>query len=294
MIEQAVPSEYDATPAPRAFVYRHRVSTRLWHWINVIVLFVMLMSGLMIFNAHPRLYWGYKGNNFDTPWLQIGPTATGGHVLLAGRIDIPTTGVLGRYKDGNGIERTRAFPYWATIPSDYSLAAARRWHLSFAWLLVLGTGFYLLAGLANRHFARDLLPRRDELSPRHLWHDIKEHARLRFPTGEAATRYNILQKLAYGGVVFVLLPLVILTGMTMSPWFDANFPLLLTVFGGRQSARSIHFLCATGFVAFIIVHLAMVVLAGPIHEIRSMITGWFAIPQPRGGGRPRLVEEPAA
>jgi thiosulfate reductase cytochrome b subunit len=111
-----------------------------------------------------------------------------------------------------------------------------------------------------------------------LWADIKDHARLRLPTGDAAARYNPLQKLAYIAVIFVLIPLMILTGLTMSPAFDATFPQLLTLFGGRQSARSIHFLCAMGLLAFIVVHLIMVLLAGPINEIGSMITGRFRIP----------------
>lgn len=261
---------------PRAF-YRHRLPTRLWHWTNAVTLTVMLMSGLMIFNAHPRLYWGQAGANSNAPWLAIGPTAHGGHLVI-GPVEVPTGGVLGRWRDQQGVERTRAFPWWLTIPSGYSLAAARRWHLSFAWILVLASLCYLGVGLANRHLARDLIPARRELSPRHIWHDVVEHAKLRFPTGAAAMRYGILQKLSYGGVVFVLIPLVILTGMTMSPSFDANFPVLPFIFGGRQSARSIHFLCAFGLVAFTVVHLVMVLLAGPLNQVRSMLTGRFVIP----------------
>ena len=269
-------------------VYRHRLSTRLWHGLNAAVLTVMLMSGLMIFNAHPRLYWGEKGANADHAWLEIGPTATGGHVVVLG-LAIPTTGVLGRWRDRQGVERTRAFPWWATIPSDYSLAAARRWHLSFAWAFGLATLGYLVTGLANRHFTRDVWPRLRELRPRHIWQDVKDHARLRFPTGEAATRYNILQKLSYGAVLFVLLPLAVLTGLAMSPAFDGSLPWLLVVLGGRQSARSIHFLCASGLVLFTLVHLTMVVLAGPVHEVRAIVTGWFRVPGPR----PRAAGEAA-
>ena len=111
-----------------------------------------------------------------------------------------------------------------------------------------------------------------------------DHARLHFPTGDAALRYNILQKISYVGVIFVLLPLMILTGLTMSPAMDAAWPWLLDLFGGRQSARSIHFICAALLLAFIIVHLVMVLLAGPINEIGSMITGRFRVPpdQPEG------------
>mgnify|MGYP002652185219 CR=1 FL=1 len=275
-------------PSPMASkphrIYRHRVSTRLWHWTNAVALIVMLMSGLMIFNAHPRLYWGEYGANMDTPWLWIGPTREGGgHVLLGPSIDIPTTGVLGRSTNPNGSVNTHAFPHWATIPSGYSLAGARRWHLSFAWIFVLATVGYALISLVNGHVRRDLLPRRHELSPRHLWKDIVDHLKLRFH-GDEPGQYNILQKLTYGLVLFVLLPVVILTGMTMSPAFDAAFPWLLDVFGGRQSARSIHFICAAGFAAFIVVHLVLVVLAGPINEIRSMITGWLHVREVKGHG----------
>jgi len=151
--------------------------------------------------------------------------------------------------------------------------------LSPARTLAVGLIAFVATSLLNRHAQRDLAPRLAELRPRSLWHDIRDHARLRFPTGEAALRYNILQKLSYFGVIFVLLPLVILTGLTLSPGMNAAWPWLLDVFGGRQSARSIHFVCAMLLAAFILVHLVMVVLAGPINEIRSMVTGWYRVPR---------------
>ncbi len=260
--------------------YRHRWPTRLWHWLNALTIFIMLMSGLMIFNAHPHLYWGKYGANFDASWLGIGPTPQGGGELRIFQAHIPTTGVLGHWSDQHGTVQTRAFPYWATIPGRYSLAGARRWHFLFAWVLVLGGTAYFVTSLINRHFQRDIAPSREELRPTHLWRDVKDHARLRLPTGEAAAHYNPLQKLAYIGVIFFLIPMMILTGLAMGPGFDATFPQLLVLFGGRQSARSIHFLCAFALLAFIIVHLVMVVLAGPIREIGSMITGWFKLPPP--------------
>lgn len=272
----------DAGAAPRRTVYRHRLVTRIWHWYNVVVVFVMIMSGLMIFNAHPRLYWGKYGANADHAWLQIGAMGERGIVQL-GNVQIPTTGVLGRWTDRNGQIQTHAFPGWATIPSHYSLADGRLWHLAFAWLLVIGGLGYWTVSFANRHVTRDLLPTRRELGPRHLWHDIKDHARLRFPTGEAAAKYNVLQKLAYVGVLFVLLPLLVLTGLAMSPGVDAAWPWLLVLSGGRQSARSIHFLAMAGTVAFILVHVLMVILAGPVNELRSMITGRYRLPAPRAG-----------
>ena len=257
-------------------IYRHRVSTRVWHWLNAVVLLVMLMSGLMIFNAHPRLYWGQYGANTDRAWLQIGPTATGGQVVI-GETRIPTTGVLGRWKDRQGVERTQAFPWWATIPSGYNLAAARRWHLSFAWLFAIATFGYLLWSAVNRHIGRDLLPRRAELTPSHLWKDVTDHLRLRFHPTDGTAHYNVLQKLTYGLVLFVLLPVVILTGVSMSPGLNAAWPWMLDLFGGRQSARSIHFICTAGLSGFIVVHLLLVLLAGPLNEMRSMITGWFHV-----------------
>ena len=128
---------------------------------------------------------------------------------------------------------------------------------------------------------RDLALTSEERKLSHLWHEIKQHARLKFPTGEAAKAYNPLQKLAYLSVICVLIPLVILTGMTMSPTLNAALPWLLDIFGGRQSARSIHFLCATGLLAFILIHVLMVMLAGPINELRSMVTGWYRLPAER-------------
>jgi len=242
--QEAEPS----APRARRIAYRHRLPTRLWHWVNALAVFVMLMSGLMIFNAHPHLYWGKFGANFDHSWLSF---------------------------------HGRPIPGWATIPSTYNLAAARRWHLAFAWLLAVGLVLFLLTSLINRHAQRDLAPKRDEVRPSHIWHDIREHARLHFPTGDAALRYNILQKLSYVAVIFILLPLMVLTGLAMSPGVDAAWPWLLVLFQGRQSARSIHFICAMALLAFIIVHLVMVVLAGPINEIRSMITGRFRVPPDR-------------
>ena len=264
-------------PVAGELVPRHRLATRLWHWINVVAFFVMLMSGLMIFNAHPRLYWGQYGANFDKPWFEIGSKGDAGFAKL-GSIEVPTTGLLGVWHDGQGALQHRAFPHWITIPSGYSLADARIWHLAFAWLLALGLLIYMVTSLANRHFKRDLTIRRAEIVPAHIWQDIKDHARLRFPTGAAALHYNILQKLAYAGVLFVLFPLIILTGLTMSPGMDSGWSFLITVFGGRQSARSIHFIIAWALVGFFFVHIAMVVLAGPINEVRSMITGRFRIP----------------
>ncbi|HKX22484.1 MAG TPA: cytochrome b/b6 domain-containing protein [Rhizorhapis sp.] len=227
-------------------VKRHRLSTRLWHWTNFLCVTILLMSGLGIFNAHPRLYWGQYGANFDRAWLVL--------------------------------ER---FPGWATIPGHYSLAMSRRWHLAFALIFVFALLLYMLWSLFNRHISRDLSIRKDDIRPSHLWRDIKDHARLRFPAGEAALRYNILQKLSYVAVIFLLLPLLVFTGLTMAPGMNAAWPWLVDIFGGRQSARSLHFLAATLLAAFFLIHILMVVLAGPINEMRSMITGKFKVREGR-------------
>ena len=246
--------EPERAPQGGDLVRRHALVTRLWHWTNALTLWVMLTSGLMILNAHPRLYWGHFGANADHVWLSFESWG-----------EVP-------------------FPGWITLPSHYSLADARLWHLAFAWVLVIGLVLNLVWALLSGHLNRQIRPRLAELAPAHLWHDIKEHAQLRFPTGAAALQYNVLQKLAYGSVLFVLLPLVILTGMTMSPGLDAALPWLVELFGGRQSARSLHFLAASGLVLFFFVHIAMVVLAGPVGEVRSMITGWYRLPkEPEAG-----------
>lgn len=266
-------AEQPAKPSPGIIVYRHRLPTRIWHWTNAITVFVMLMSGLMIFNAHPRLYWGQYGANPDKAWLEIGSTPTSGYLQI-GQTRIPTTGVLGHWTDADGVIRNRAFPHWATIPSTYNLAMARRWHLAFALLLGFGLIAYLVISFANRH-VRDLLPNRDELKPRHIWRDIRRHARLRIPVD---VHYNSLQKLAYLTVIFILIPLAILTGLTMSPGMNAAWGWLVDLFGGRQSARSIHFIAATLITAFIALHLLMVLLAGPVNGIRAMIGGRLRLP----------------
>jgi thiosulfate reductase cytochrome b subunit len=262
----------------RLLVRRHSGATRATHWINVLALSLLLMSGLQIFNAHPALYWGAK-SSFDRPWLAIGMAERGGQpvgVTRVGGATFETTGVLGWSGKPGGAVR-QAFPAWATIPSWRDLATGRRWHFFFAWLFVINGLVYLASSLFGGHLRRDLWPSRAELHPRHLWAEILAHARLRFPKGEAARRYNVLQKLSYLAVGLVLLPLMVLTGLTMSPGFDAAAPWLLDLFGGRQSARSVHFICAGLIVLFAIVHLVMVVASGTWNNLRSMITGRYAI-----------------
>jgi Ni/Fe-hydrogenase b-type cytochrome subunit len=238
-----------ANPQPMT-VRKHRLSTRLWHWTNALIVFVMLGSGFMILNAHPQLYWGQFGANMEQPWFRVAWVFEGGRI-----------------------------PGWLTIPSTYNLALARRWHLTFALFLGFALLAYMVISLLNRHFRRKLNVTREELSRRHLWHDVREHLALRFHDPARPGAYNILQKLTYILVLFVLLPLAILTGLTMAPGINAAAPWMLDLFGGRQSARSLHFIASIGIAGFIIVHVALVILAGPVNEIRSMITGNWTPPK---------------
>jgi thiosulfate reductase cytochrome b subunit len=226
-------------------IRRHSPATRVLHWINALSVFLVLMSGLQIFNADPYLYWGQHGAEPDPVLLAVG---------------------------------AHGFPHWATLPSWQGLATGRRWHFFLAWLLVFNSLAYLLISLASGHIRRDLMPNRREIAPGHLLRDIWDHFRLRFPRGDAAKHYNVLQKLAYVGVIFVLAPTLLATGLTMSPGFDAACPWLITLFGGRQSARTIHFTAAMLVALFIAVHLIMILLAGPWNEVRSMITGRYVVP----------------
>jgi thiosulfate reductase cytochrome b subunit len=261
------------------FIYRHALLVRIAHWIVVLCFVLLLMSGLQIFNAHPALYWGAK-SDFDHPILALGAANNSneenprGAAILFGR-SFDTTGFLGVSKGSDGTMVERGFPTWLTIPSDQDLAVGRRWHLFFAWWLV-GTGlFYLVYSVASRHAQRNLLPRFSELS--HIGESIFDHLRLRFPKGDAARDYNVLQKLAYSLVVFVVFPILILAGLAMSPGIDAGVPQLLWIFGGRQSARTVHFICAWSLVLFVLVHVAMVLITGVWNNLRSMITGRYAI-----------------
>jgi thiosulfate reductase cytochrome b subunit len=260
-------------------VPRHALTTRVTHWINALCLGILLLSGLQIFNAWPNLYWGQCGADGDRAFLSIGATrrqAPPQGILRVGGTTLSTTGVLGVSNvDGQAVER--AFPAWLTLPSYQDLAEGRRWHFFFAWCFVLNGAAYLAFSLASGHLRRDLVPAPRQLAPRHLWHDIVAHARLRFPKGDDARRYNVLQKLSYLGVALILLPLMVLTGLTMSPGINAAAPFLLDVFGGRQSARTIHFITASFVVLFILVHLVMVLLSGAWNNLRSMITGRYAI-----------------
>ena len=254
-------------------IYRQDAVTRITHWVWAIAMFFLLLSGLQIFNARPNLYIGQEsGFQYENSILDIyalnregGPV---GQTKIFGRV-FDTTGVLG--VSGPAARPSFvAFPGWATIPSSRDLATGRVVHFFFAWILVGALFMWLVNALTTGRLWRDIILKPRDI--RDLPKDIWDHVRLRFTHGKS---YTPLQKLAYFGVFVIAFPVIILTGLTMSPGMDAAFPWLLDLFGGRQTARTIHFFAMLAFVVFFIVHIAMVVLAGPFNELRSMITGYY-------------------
>lgn len=257
---------------------RHTWPVRLMHWINVLAFILLLMSGLQIFNAYPALYWGKSSYSGRPPILQMDARMDAqGNPMGVTRIfghEFDTTGVLGLSAGMDGQPVRRGFPAWITLPSPQWLAMGRRWHFFFAWVLVINGLAYIAYTLASRHLARDLLPTRADW--RSIGQSIKDHLLLR-NAGEAARHYNILQKLTYLGVIFVLFPQVIMMGWAMSPGLNALFPGWIDVFGGRQSARTIHFVAAWLLVGFVFIHVFEVVITGFWNNLRSMITGRYRI-----------------
>jgi thiosulfate reductase cytochrome b subunit len=256
-----MPAEGHFTMAESYLYRRHSLLVRITHWINAIVLPILLMSGLQIFNEHPALYWGKS-------------SYTGRPALFQVTKDFP----WGR-SSGTGMpalfEAESKFPSWITIPSGQWLAMGRRWHLFFAWLFVINGIVYLAHSFASRHVQRELKPTREDW--RGIWRSTKDHLRLRHPRGEAARRYNVLQKLSYLFLIFGLFPLVLVTGLAMSPWLNSILPGWVDLLGGRQSARTLHFIVAWILVLFVLIHVFQVVVGGFWNNLRSMITGRYRI-----------------
>ncbi|MBI4907952.1 MAG: cytochrome b/b6 domain-containing protein [Acidobacteria bacterium] len=215
---------------------------RVTHWITALCFLALLVSGMEIVISHPRFYWGEEGNVLTPPLFVLPIPASRGSVPTGYNYVLP---------DQNG---------WS-----------RYLHFQVAWVVVFTGLFYAIAGIVTRHFQKNLLPSGTQLSPASLAREIANHLRLK-PQGDAGS-YNVLQRITYSLVIFVLFPLAIWTGLAMSPAVTSTFPFLVTVFGGQQSARTIHFFISILLVVFLLVHIAMVCLAGFRTRMRAMVTG---------------------
>jgi thiosulfate reductase cytochrome b subunit len=232
------------TPAPR-----HSLLVRVTHWLIAFAFLALLVTGLEIVVSHPRFYWGETGNVNTQPLFKI--------PIPASRNLVPT-GYGYVMPDQNG---------WS-----------RYLHFQSAWLLVLVGLLYVAVSFFNGHFRRNLLPSQSEVSPKQLSASIAQHLRFARPGPEEAWSYNVLQRLAYLLVIFILSPLIIWTGLAMSPSFVSAFPAAVNILGGQQSARTLHFFLTGVLVAFLLVHIFMVFLAGFRNRVRAMITGRTAEP----------------
>jgi Ni/Fe-hydrogenase b-type cytochrome subunit len=253
-------------------IYRHNRITRLTHWTNAIALLVLFMSGLQIFNAFPELHWGSKAEP-DEAFFSITATIEDGGIrgttdLFGAKFD--TTGVLGVQNTEMG-PSPRAFPSWATIPGYFWLAGGRRWHFFFGWIFALNGLLYFLYNLTNGHIRKFLFTFKDAAQAPAM---IAYYLRLRRESPQEE-EYNPLQKMAYTSVFLILTPLVFLSGFAMSPQLNIAFHWLPAAFGGRQSARTIHFILAFGFALFTFGHVFMVLTTGFLNNMRSMVSGWY-------------------
>lgn len=240
----------------RVDVWRHPAAVRITHWLNVIAVVVLIMSGLNILLAHPYLYWGVR-STFADPWVSIPP-----------------------------------IPNWLLIPQGRNLAEARNYHFLFAWVFVINGLVYLAFSLITGRFRKRLLPTGTDLKG--LGASVVEHARFHFPTDDHARTYNVIQKLTYAAMILIVLPLMLITGLSMSPGFNAVGGVLLEVMGGRQSARTLHFISAALIVGFIVIHVGLVIWTGLLNNMRAMITGWFVIQPPGSTAGPKFRRRPPA
>ncbi len=257
MAEAAVPS---SNIESSTHAVGHDRWVRISHWIGVLSFFTLAITGFVILMVHPRLYWGEVGNDL-TPAL----------------LEFP---ISNNHRPGE-FEQTVAF----TNLNDTAVSANRTYpifnqngwgrslHFLAAWFLVIAGLFYALVGIVTGHIWRDLLPRRRDLAPRALWQDLKSHMKLQFGSAGGGPPYGLLQRYAYASVAFIAVPLMVITGLAMSPAVTAAYPTLLDIFGGYQSARTLHFFGFAALVVFLIVHVAMVVLTGFRRQLRAMILG---------------------
>ena len=238
----------------------HRLWVRLTHWLISISVIVLIYSGITILMAHPRLYWGNVGNDLIQPLFEIPIGPNSHHGAWS-----PSTPFF--TSPHSPVTASRLIEPW----NENSWA--RSLHFLTAWFFLIGLLAYLTIGIVTGHAQRNLWPRQAELGRRNLWLDVKAHARLPMPAVDPSPPYAILQKLTYALVVLVVLPLMFLTGITMSPAIAADYPILLDVFGGTQSARTIHFFTFAFVALFLLIHLAMILLTGPLRQLRGMIVG---------------------
>ncbi|HEV8022368.1 MAG TPA: cytochrome b/b6 domain-containing protein [Candidatus Lustribacter sp.] len=264
-------------------VYRHSITARVTHWLWALAMLVLFMSGLQIFNAAPYLDASDKSDpthrvlSFEAHQAadgkQVGTTTIFGHTFT-------TTNVLGYTDDGQGGETERAFPGWITLPATQDLADGRTWHFFFGWVLVLSLMTYLIAGMVRKDL-RELILRPSDLPkllPMQLY-----YFRLRKEPPPHGT-YNPLQKAAYTVVLFVFFPLIILTGLALSPGIDAITNPLVWVLGGRQFARTWHFVLMALFFGYFLTHMVLVFSTGAWNNIKSMFTGWYQLKDHDGVG----------
>ena len=260
-------------------VYRYTLVTRLAHWVWVIAFLVLVSSGLQIFNAAPYLDASDKSSpshrvlSIDSPSLGVGTTTIFGHTFT-------TTDWLGWTDDGMGSQTQRAFPAWITIPSYQDLADGRRWHFFFAWVASICWLAWLISSAIKGNLAEMLLRPSD--LPK-LWPMQAYYFRLRKEPPQHGT-YNPLQKAAYTLIGLIITPLVVLTGLALSPGIDAIAAPLTWVFGGRQFARLWHFVGMIALIGFFVVHTFQVATQGIINQMRSMITGWYRLGEHDGVG----------
>jgi thiosulfate reductase cytochrome b subunit len=263
-------------------VYRHSIVARTTHWLWTLAMLVLFMSGLQIFNAAPYLDASDKSNPsrrvlaIDAVDGARGPQ--GQTTILGWKIN--TTGVLGYTDNGQGGQAARAFPAALTLPGEQDLASGRIWHLFFGWVLSLSLITYIVVGLVRKDLRELILRPSDipKLLPMQLY-----YFKLRKEPPPHGT-YNPLQKAAYTLVLFVMIPLVILTGLALSPGFDAMTGPLTSILGGRQFARLWHFVLMALLVGYFITHMVLVFTTGAWNNVRSMVTGWYELKKGDGVG----------
>jgi thiosulfate reductase cytochrome b subunit len=241
-------------------VQGHALWIRFSHWIVAASVLTLAVSGFVILMAHPRLYWGAVGNDLTPALFELPISRNYKH----GGWAAPITFIAGAKPV---VSQARTYDIFNEN------GWARSLHFLAAWFLVVTALIYLATGLIGGHLWRHLIPRARELSPRLLWRDVVTHVRLPMPRAPGGPPYGPLQKLAYFGVILVTLPLIVVTGLTMAPAVTAAYPALLDLFGGSQSARTIHFFAFVALVLFLVVHVAMVVLTGFKRQMRAMILG---------------------